>query len=208
MTSLINPSTIDITFPIAGQDNDTQGFRTNYQNIRNNFIIASTEISALQANVSNVFKSNLTVQGNLITGNITTPAGSSANLIIDPDSNADVIINANNLWLTAGNLRSTASTFTIANLYPTTAYMFGNASAIYMGASNGNVTVSSNLRVNSSITVVNGLYSLTGAIQFANLTTTQVNAISTPARGMTVYNYTTGNIQVYNGTKWANVTLS
>jgi hypothetical protein len=25
---------------------------------------------------------------------------------------------------------------------------------------------------------------------------------------MTVYNYTSGNIQVYNGTKWANITLS
>jgi hypothetical protein len=208
MTSLINPSTIDITFPIAGQDNDTQGFRTNYQNIRNNFIIASQEISALQANVSSTFTSNLTVQGNLITTSITTPANSSANLIIDPDGNADVVVNANNLWLTAGNLRSTASTFTIANLYPTTGYILGNASAIYMGASTGNVIVGSNLRVNSSITVVNGLYSLTGAIQFANLTTAQVNAISTPARGMTVYNYNTGNIQVYNGTKWANVILS
>jgi hypothetical protein len=49
---------------------------------------------------------------------------------------------------------------------------------------------------------------LTSAIQFANLTTTQVNTISAPTRGMTVYNYTTGNIQVYNGTKWANVVLS
>jgi hypothetical protein len=49
---------------------------------------------------------------------------------------------------------------------------------------------------------------LTSAIQFANLTTAQVNTISAPARGMTVYNYTSGNIQVYNGTKWANVVLS
>jgi len=50
--------------------------------------------------------------------------------------------------------------------------------------------------------------SLSSAIQFANLTTTQVNAISSPQSGMTVYNSTTGNVQVYNGTKWANVTLS
>ena len=49
---------------------------------------------------------------------------------------------------------------------------------------------------------------LTSAIQFANLTTAQVNTISTPNRGMTVYNYNTGNIQVYNGVKWANVVLS
>jgi hypothetical protein len=49
---------------------------------------------------------------------------------------------------------------------------------------------------------------LTSAIQFANLTTAQVNTISTPNKGMTVYNYNTGNIQVYNGVKWANVVLS
>lgn len=49
---------------------------------------------------------------------------------------------------------------------------------------------------------------LSSALQFANLTTTQINTISSPSRGMTVYNYTTGNIQVYNGSKWANVTLS
>jgi hypothetical protein len=49
---------------------------------------------------------------------------------------------------------------------------------------------------------------LTSAIQFANLTTVQVNTIATPLRGMTVYNYNTGNIQVYNGVKWANVVLS
>lgn len=75
MTSLINPSNIDITFPIAGQDNDTQGFRTNYQNIRNNFITAATEISALQANVSGTFTSNVTVLGNVIAGNIIGTGG-------------------------------------------------------------------------------------------------------------------------------------
>jgi hypothetical protein len=40
------------------------------------------------------------------------------------------------------------------------------------------------------------------------LTTTQINAITPTSTGMTVFNFTTGNIQVYNGTKWANITLS
>lgn len=48
MASNINTNNIDITFPIAGQDNDTQGFRTNYINIRNNFAKAAEEITALQ----------------------------------------------------------------------------------------------------------------------------------------------------------------
>jgi len=50
--------------------------------------------------------------------------------------------------------------------------------------------------------------SVTSVVQFANLTTTQINAITPISRGMTVFNFTTGNIQVYNGTKWANITLS
>jgi len=131
MTSLIYPNNIDTTYPVAGQDNDTQGFRTNFTNIKNNLQTAKDEITALQGNVSTLkngtFTSSLSV-----TGNITAT---------------------------------------------------------------GKLTVSS-------------VTSLSGAIQFANLTTAQITAITTVAPGMTVYNYTTGNIQVYNGTKWANVTLS
>lgn len=50
MSSNINPNTINITYPIAGQDNDTQGFRDNFSSIKNNFSVAQTEISALQSN--------------------------------------------------------------------------------------------------------------------------------------------------------------
>jgi len=130
MASLINPGKIDITYPIAGQDNDTQGFRTNYQNIKNNFTVAASEITALQSNVE-------TLQGQVY--------------------NDDSV-------------------------------------AAYLPTYTGNIS-------SRTLTV-------TSALQFANLTNTQITAISTPAPGMTVYNYNTGNIQVYNGTKWANITLS
>ena len=52
MTSKITPTNINITYPIAGQDNDTQGFRDNFTNIRNNFTIAAVEISAMQSTLS------------------------------------------------------------------------------------------------------------------------------------------------------------
>jgi hypothetical protein len=69
MASQINTNNIDITYPIAGQDNDTQGFRTNFTNIQNNFITAANEISALQANV--VLFTSGTVTGNLsVAGNV------------------------------------------------------------------------------------------------------------------------------------------
>jgi len=48
MASKINTSTIDITYPIAGQDNDTKGFRDNFSSIKNNFSTAASEISELQ----------------------------------------------------------------------------------------------------------------------------------------------------------------
>jgi hypothetical protein len=50
MTSAIVPGNIDGTFPIAGQDNSSQGFRDNFTAIKNNFTTASTEITDLQAN--------------------------------------------------------------------------------------------------------------------------------------------------------------
>lgn len=56
--SNINPSLIDATFPIAGQDNDSQGFRTNSANIVTNFTYAANELTDLQNKV--VLKSALT----------------------------------------------------------------------------------------------------------------------------------------------------
>ena len=49
MTSQINPSNIDGTYPIAGQDNNSQGFRTNFTNTSTNFQYAAQEITDLQS---------------------------------------------------------------------------------------------------------------------------------------------------------------
>lgn len=46
--SNINPQNIDGTFPIAGQDNNSQGFRDNFTNTINNFTFASAELTDLQ----------------------------------------------------------------------------------------------------------------------------------------------------------------
>lgn len=48
MTSAINPNNIDTAYPVAGQDNNTQGFRDNFTNIKNNFAEARDEITQLQ----------------------------------------------------------------------------------------------------------------------------------------------------------------
>jgi len=51
MTSQINPNNIDGTYPVAGQPNNTQGFRDNFTNIKTNFSTAKDEITDLENKV-------------------------------------------------------------------------------------------------------------------------------------------------------------
>jgi hypothetical protein len=48
--SSINPNNINGQYPIAGQDNDSQGFRDNFTNVKNNLTFAKSEIEALEQN--------------------------------------------------------------------------------------------------------------------------------------------------------------
>ena len=73
MTSQVNPNNIDGTYPVAGQDNDSQGFRDNFTNIRNNFTYIKAEVEDLQN--KSVLKSALTnttldnnLSGNAVVG--------------------------------------------------------------------------------------------------------------------------------------------
>ena len=59
MTSNINQLTINENFPIAGQDNDTQVFRDNFDSIKTNFRYAKEEIEALQNNTEGLVLSAL-----------------------------------------------------------------------------------------------------------------------------------------------------
>jgi len=72
MASQINYDIIDGTYPVAGQDNSSQGFRDNFTNIKNNFQSAYDEITDLQNKVilksplsNGIFDNNM--QGNIIT---------------------------------------------------------------------------------------------------------------------------------------------
>ena len=58
MASSINPNNISVTFPVAGQDNDSQGFRDNFNNIKTNLTSAKTELEDIQS--KGIFKSALT----------------------------------------------------------------------------------------------------------------------------------------------------
>ena len=49
MTSNINPNDINGAYPVAGQDNNSQGFRDNFTNTSTNFQYAADEITDLQS---------------------------------------------------------------------------------------------------------------------------------------------------------------
>ena len=76
MTSAINPNDIDGTYPIAGQDNNSQGFRDNFTNTKTNFQYAANEITDLQNKV--VLKSALT--GTTLNNNMAGSPLSAANI--------------------------------------------------------------------------------------------------------------------------------
>ena len=72
MPSLINTTELDTEFPVPGQDNDSQGFRDNFTNVKTNLDTAKTEIETLQ---------NTTVKVNADTTFLTTSQGNPATLI-------------------------------------------------------------------------------------------------------------------------------
>lgn len=84
MASNINSADIDANFPVAGQDNDSQGFRDNFSTVKTSLATAKTEITALQddsakLNANNDFNGNNIQEANFIatteeiysTGNLT-----------------------------------------------------------------------------------------------------------------------------------------
>ena len=58
MASNIISGTIDGAYPVAGVDNDTQGFRDNFTIIKTGLATAASEVTALQANTAKLNASN------------------------------------------------------------------------------------------------------------------------------------------------------
>ena len=69
------------------------------------------------------------------------------------------------------------------------------------GSNNGNVGIGT-----TTPTALLDVSSTTKGVLLPRMTTTQVNAISSPANGLTVYNTTLNTLCFYNGTSWQKVT--
>ena len=71
MASTIISATIDGTYPVAGQDNDSQGFRDNFTIIKTGLATATSEITTLQTtsavlNAANTFSGNNQISANVL----------------------------------------------------------------------------------------------------------------------------------------------
>jgi hypothetical protein len=90
MTSAIVSSTIDSTFPVAGQDNNSQGFRDNFLITKTGLTQAATEISELQLNTAKLNVAN-DFAGNIIQNAVTKKLyGSVATILEAATANLDV----------------------------------------------------------------------------------------------------------------------
>jgi hypothetical protein len=90
MTSQIVSATIDENYPIAGQDNDSQGFRNNFSIIKDGLATANSEVTNLQLNaaklnVANNFNGTLidNAQTNRLYGTVFPISRTSGTTVID-----------------------------------------------------------------------------------------------------------------------------
>jgi hypothetical protein len=112
MTSAITPNMISTTFPVAGQDNDSQGFRDNFAEIVANFSTAKSEITALQTNGVDVTRSVNNLQGSTLSNGLYTQLAATLNIAsgVSGAYAIDLSIGAAQKFVLSGN-----ATLTFAN---------------------------------------------------------------------------------------------
>lgn len=162
--SNINFTNINENFPVAGQDNDTQVFRDNFDSIKTGLRIANEEITDLQDNVARRDQSN-DFNGNIIT---------NAQLI----NNTDVVSPQGTLPSTVGTIdfeNGNYQTFILSNTsfkfdflnFPANGLKVGKVTVELYGIDNTSRNVSFQLSDSSSIksngfpVVVDGIPTLT-----------------------------------------------
>ena len=151
MTSQINPNNIDGAYPVAGQDNDSQGFRDNFTNTKTNFAYASAEITDLQSKA--VLKSALTGttlsndMNNSIISNVQLQEASAPKIALGSVTSAPLDFAASPYYTlsTAGSVTASFSNFPAAGqvavlrlqiTVTSTAYTLTLPSAVSVGTSN------------------------------------------------------------------------
>lgn len=69
-TTNITPGSVDIAFPVAGQDNDSQGFRNNFSAIKDSLTGAAGYIATLQDHTAKTDEANNHAGNNIVNANL------------------------------------------------------------------------------------------------------------------------------------------
>lgn len=120
MTSQINITNIDTTYPIAGQDNDSQGFRDNFTAITSALGVAKDEITALQNSTAKIntttnFDNNIiqnvrlqnssfvSLNSNPIVSNISINYAQGSYQTYNISTNTTFTVSTSSSWPSSGN---------------------------------------------------------------------------------------------------------
>lgn len=169
--SQINPTNIDQNFPVPGQDNDSQGFRDNFNQIKVNLGRARDEIAELQGKV--VLKSALT--GGTLNNNML--GQTISNVVIDTGNISNVsmsnVVFTNPITLTGVQTIENANAAAISLAATTTQFVnddSSTATATLAAGTGGQVKILV-LKEDLSdveITVSNPAWSGSGVITLSN----------------------------------------
>jgi hypothetical protein len=193
MTSAINPNNIDGQYPVAGQDNNSQGFRDNFTNTKTNFQYAADEITELQNKA--LLKTALT--GSALNNNMGNAVISNAQLIGQTtnvvtlssvsNSTANIVFGAGSYQVTstAGNTQLSFTGWPSSGLYATVRLQLTTTAA------NATITVPASIGANTnasytSLQYIIGRSASSNVITIAN-TGTYVFEFSTPDGGANVF---------------------
>jgi len=96
ITNLIN--TINVAFPVAGQDNDSEGFRTNFNIIRQSLLATDSEVETLQAAIGSlggtayVTATHIVAIEDVTIGGDVISVDSAYNLVVTADGKSGTIV--------------------------------------------------------------------------------------------------------------------
>jgi hypothetical protein len=204
MTSAINPNNIDGQYPVAGQDNNSQGFRDNFTNTKTNFQFAAEEITELQEKA--VLKTALT--GGTLQNNMGNAVISNAQLIGQTtnvvtlgnvtNSTANVVfgVGSYQVGTTQGNTSLSLSGWPSSGLYATVRLQLTTTAA------NANITVPASVSNANNVSYTSFQY-IKGAVVANSL-------ITVADTGTYVFEFSTadggGNVFIQDLTRGANAT--
>ncbi len=174
MASNINPNNINGAYPVAGQDNDSQGFRDNFTNIAINLGYAQNEITDLQnksiltsplngaTSTTNTFAPGIIISGGQYV-NYTSSATVSQNVNSSNLAIAFATSNVQQFNLT-GNTVISAITWNTGNgIYADMRLIFSSLSGSFTLTFPTPSAVLNYVNLNSLASSNTGLYSFNGA---------------------------------------------